>query len=147
MRSIASIRHARAALAEHPGDLTPDQIATKVSRNHASARRVQGRRGRAEKGKPLSDGALIREVVTLHAALQWAFDELWIERAPRIEAPPAPPMKERWLTPGEARRFLDATETLHDQSRHGQQQQAPVNRAHGSRAACRHVGCRYDPDE
>lgn len=113
VRSIASIRYACAALTEHLGDMTPDQITTRSSRNYAAARRAQGRRGATGRGKPLSDGTIIREVVTLRAALRWAVDERWIERAPRVEAPPAPPPKERWLTQGEARRLLDATETLH----------------------------------
>jgi len=61
----------------------------------------------------LSDGTIIREIVTLRAALRWAVNERWIAEANRIEAPSAPHPKERWLTRDEAQRLLDAAETPH----------------------------------
>ena len=113
VRNIASIQYACAALTEHLGSLTPDHLTTQTMRKYAESRRSQGRRGATGKGRPLSDGTIIKEVVTLRAALRWAVNERWIMRAPKIEAPPAPPPKERWLTHAEARRLLDATETPH----------------------------------
>lgn len=113
VKNIASIQYACAALNEHIGDLTPDHITTQVSRKYAQKRREQGRRGATGHGKPLSDGTIIKEIVTLRAALRWAVNERWIQAAPKVEAPTAPHAKERWLTRAEAKRLLEATETPH----------------------------------
>ena len=49
--------------------------------------------------KPTSDGTVIRELVTLRAALRWAVEEKWITSEPSIEVPSAPPPRERYLHP------------------------------------------------
>nr|WP_157765138.1 site-specific integrase [Acetobacter senegalensis] len=61
----------------------------------------------------MSDGTIIKEIVTLRAALRWAVNERWIQTAPKIEAPPSPHAKERWLTRAEVKRLLDVTGTPH----------------------------------
>lgn len=114
MASIASIEYAAASLREHLGDLEPDHLTRQIVRSYWERRRKQGRRGATGgRHKPLSDGTIIREIVTLRAALRWAVNERWIEKAPNIEAPKAPHPKERWLKRDEARKLLDEATTPH----------------------------------
>lgn len=107
VKSIASIEYACAALNVHLGDLKPEHLTRQVCRKYAEQRRAQGARSPSWKTrKPLSNGTIIREIVTLRAALKWAVSEKWISEAPQIEAPPAPAPRERWLTRDEAKRLL-----------------------------------------
>lgn len=46
----------------------------------------------------VSPGTVIREIVTLRAALHLAERDGWIKEAPYIEAPPKPPPRDRWLS-------------------------------------------------
>lgn len=114
VRSIASIEYASAALNSHLGDLKPEHLTRQVCRKYADQRRSEGARTPSRKTKkPLSNGTIIREIVTLRAALRWAVSEKWISEAPQIEAPPAPPPRERWLTRDEAKRLLAEAKTPH----------------------------------
>ena len=60
----------------------------------------------ARRKKPVSDGTIIRELVTLRAALKWARGERWITDVPYIETPSQPEPRDRWLTREEADRLL-----------------------------------------
>lgn len=46
-------------------------------------------------------------------ALRWAQDKRMIEHAPKIERPPKPAPKDRWLTKDEARRLIEAADAPH----------------------------------
>lgn len=114
--SFQTLAHAAAALCEHLGFLKPDNLTTQVCRDYADKRREQGWRGLAAgQWRPISDGTIIRELVTLRAALSWAVKEKWIAREPSIEVPSAPPPRERWLSHQEANRLLGVTTTPHVQ--------------------------------
>ncbi|MEG3348365.1 site-specific integrase [Novacetimonas sp. GS1] len=114
--SIATLEHASSALCEHLGYLQPDNLTTQVCRAYADKRREQGKRGLPQgQWRPLSDGTIIRELVTLRAAMRWAVREKWIDSAPTIEVPRAPPPRERWLTHQEANRLIGVTDTPHVQ--------------------------------
>ena len=56
-------------------------------------------------------GTIRRELTTLRAALNFAFEEGRLTRAPAVALPDAPPGKDRWLTKGEAARLLNAART------------------------------------
>ncbi len=114
VRSIASIEYASAALVSYLGELKPEHLTRQVCRKYADQRREEGPRTPSRKSKkPLSNGTIIREIVTLRAALRWAVTEKWISEPPQIEAPPAPPARERWLTRDEAKRLLAEAKTPH----------------------------------
>ncbi|MCQ8240571.1 tyrosine-type recombinase/integrase [Rhizosaccharibacter radicis] len=121
--SVPTLTHACAALTEHLGPLRPESLNRSVARRYATLRRNQGRRnatGTKAKGvkvgapvKALSDGTIIRELVTLRAALRWAEGERWITSVPYIEVPQAPRPRDRWLSRGEALTLLEAAVAPH----------------------------------
>lgn len=104
-------------LRKHLADLPADLLTKREVQNYCRDRRKAGRGGapakHAPKPKPLSDGTLIRELVTLRAALSWAVKERWIPSAPHVAVPSAPPSRDRWLTRQEAERLLAACEAPH----------------------------------
>ncbi|WP_151892023.1 hypothetical protein [Komagataeibacter nataicola] len=107
--SFQTLAHAAAALGEHLGFLKPADLTTQICRGYADKRHEQGWRGLpAGQWRPISNGTIIRELVTLRAAMSWAVKEKWIAREPSIEVPSAPPPRERWLTHQEANRLLAA---------------------------------------
>jgi integrase len=53
------------------------------------------------------------ELGILRSALRWAEHEGWIDRAPYIHMPDPGQPRERWLTPEEATRLLDACGSFH----------------------------------
>lgn len=94
----ATLRYAAAALRAELADLTPQHLTVERVRHYAATRRAAGRR----------DGTVIREIVTLRAALRWAQKANWIDAVPHVEAPPAPLARDRWLTKQEADRLAAA---------------------------------------
>lgn len=97
------------ALARHLGELEPGHMTKERARFYRARRRAEGHMvgpAGAKRKKPTSDGTIIRELVTLRAALRWAVDEKWIALAPKIEVPAAPPPRARWLTRDEADRLI-----------------------------------------
>lgn len=114
--SHATLEYACAALKRHLGDLTPDHMTLTRSRLYARQRRAEGYAvgtADARRRKPVSNGTIAREVVTLRAALRWAVAQKWIHTAPTIEAPGAAPPRDRWLTRDEAARLLAACQAPH----------------------------------
>jgi Phage integrase family len=99
-----TLKYACAALRSVLGDLPPDLLTRERVRNYAKERRRK---------RPLSDGTIIRELVTLRAALRWAIGERWITQEPLVEVPPAPAPRDRWLTRPEAKRLADAAVAPH----------------------------------
>lgn len=96
----ATLRFAAKALRRHCGWLDPGQL---------SRRAFWDRRRR----EGVAAGTIIREGVTLRAALSWAVREKWIAEAPYIQVPPKPPSKERWLTREESAALLAAARSPH----------------------------------
>lgn len=102
-----------APLREHLGNLSPEALTRERCRWYATTRQTQGRRGASGRGQRLSAGTVIRELVTLRAALRWARGEKWITEEPYIEVPSAPVPTERWLTREEFAKLLAAAESEH----------------------------------
>jgi integrase len=97
------------ALRRHLGDLQPDHLTKERVRFYTSRRRAEGHMVgpmHARRKKPTQDGTIIKELVTLRAALKWALGEKWIVDIPHIAVPRQPPPRERWLTREEADRLL-----------------------------------------
>jgi integrase len=104
------------ALKRQLGDLEPDHLTTERMRFYRSRRRAEGHEvGPADnrRKKPIQDGTILRELVTLRAALKWAQNQKWIVTAPHIEVPSQPPPRERWLTRDEADRLLASAQAPH----------------------------------
>jgi integrase len=104
------------ALTRHLGDLEPDHLTRERIRFYRRQRAVEGHEvGPADsrRVKPIQDGTILRELVTLRAALRWAKNEKWISEEPYIEVPSQPPPRDRWLTRDEADRLLEHAQALH----------------------------------
>lgn len=104
VRSWQTLDYSCRPLKAELGNLEPMHLSTAVLRKYAKTRLVAGRR----------NGTIIREIVTLRAALKWARGESWIDETPVLPMPvsSAPP-RDRWLTREEARRLLDAAKAYH----------------------------------
>jgi integrase len=84
-------------------------------KSYYARRRAEGRRAKGGGRRPLTDGTLISEGVTLRAAIRWAISEKWLTQQdePKIKVPPTPPPRDRWLTREEFDRLLAAAEAEH----------------------------------
>lgn len=116
--AFATLRYAGAALKRHLGNLTVDALTVRRCRLYAEQRRTEGHQvGPAHRRviKPTADGTIIRELVTLRAAIRWAIEHKWISPTdePKIEVPSAGPPRDRWLTRDESQRLLLACERPH----------------------------------
>jgi integrase len=100
VEAYATLDYACRSVRRHIGGLLPAQL---------SRRTYWDRR----RGDGVSAGTIIREGVTLRAALAWAVREKWIAEAPYVQLPPKGPSKERWLTREEADRLIGAARTPH----------------------------------
>ena len=99
VRAWDTLRYAAQALTARLGPLTPSDLTASVLRDYAAHRAASGRR----------DGTVIREIVTLRAALKWAAAERWIPSPPPLPMPvSAPPPRDRWLTRPEAAKLIEA---------------------------------------
>jgi integrase len=104
------------ALRRHLGDLQPEHLTKERARFYARQRRAEGHivgPAAARRKKPTRDGTIIRELVTLRAALKWALAERWISQVPHIETPRQPAPRARWLTREEAGRLLASAKAPH----------------------------------
>ncbi len=116
VRAYGTLEAAAKALRRHLGDLQPNHLTKERTRFYARQRRAEGHivgPADARRKKPTSDGTVIRELVTLRAALSWARGEKWISDVPDIETPRQAPPRDRWLTREEADRLLASAETPH----------------------------------
>lgn len=107
--AYATLEHACAALRRHLGELSPEHLTVARGRLYARQRRAEGYTvgpAHERRRKPVSDGTIAREVVTLRAALRWAVKQKWIAKDPYVEAPASSPPRERWLSRDEAARLL-----------------------------------------
>src|ERR1700728_3409792 len=97
------------ALKRHLGDLEPDHLTKERIRFYRLQRAAEGYevgKADARRKKPVQDGTILRELVTLRAALKFAKTEKWISEAPYIEVPAQPKPRDRWLSRDEADRLL-----------------------------------------
>lgn len=78
-------------------------MAPAESRAYTHSRRAEGKK----------TGTIRRELGLLRAGLRWAARENVIDRAPAVELPASPPVKDRWLTRDEAARLLGAIRAYH----------------------------------
>lgn len=115
--SSPTLGYACAALRRHLADLTPALLTKAEVTRYMKRRRKEGRQHASTKHMkdkpPLSDGTLIRELVTLRAAFKWAISAKWLTAAPYVPVPEAPPARDRWLTTEEAHRLLDGCRQPH----------------------------------
>jgi integrase len=105
-----------AALTRHLGDLLPDLLTRERCRLYARQRRATGYEvgpAKARRRKPVKDGTIIRELVTLRAAFRWALREKWLQAEPYVEVPNAPEARDRWLTRQEATRLVASCGDFH----------------------------------
>lgn len=104
VRAHATLVYACKPLKRVLGKLEPAHLNRGVLRQYAETRLKEGR----------SPGTIIREIVTLRAALKWAKGEKWIDDVPELPMPvSAPPPRDRWLTRDEARRLVEAATSPH----------------------------------
>lgn len=116
LHSPGTLKACVTALKRHLGDLLPELLTKQRCRLYARQRRSEGYEvGPAEKRrrKPVADGTIIRELVTLRAAFKWGVDEKWLGAAPYVEVPSAPEPRQRWLTRAEAGALVDACGDFH----------------------------------
>lgn len=116
VRGYATLENAGKSLKRHLGDLQPDHLTKERIRFYRRRRVTEGYEvgpANARRRKPVKDGTILRELVTLRAALKWGQHEKWITEVPYIEVPSQPPPRDRWLTRHEADRLIDAALAPH----------------------------------
>jgi integrase len=116
VRAYATLEAAGNALRRHLGDLQPDHLTKERARFYARQRRAEGHivgPKATRRKKPIRDGTIIRELVTLRAALKWALEGKWISDVPKIEVPRQPAPRDRWLSLEEADRLLGSALAPH----------------------------------
>ena len=116
VREYGSLENVAKSLRRHLGDLQPEHLTKERARFYTRQRRAEGHivgPAEARRKKPIQDGTIIRELVTLRAALKWALAERWISQVPVIETPRQPPPRDRWLTREEADRLLESAQAPH----------------------------------
>ncbi|WP_428485992.1 tyrosine-type recombinase/integrase [Rhodopila sp.] len=116
VRAYGTLAACGKALVRHLGELQPDHLTRERVRFYMSRRRAEGHMvgpPDARRKKPTQDGTIIRELLTLRAALKWAQREKWISEIPYIAVPRQPPPRDRWLTRAEADRLLESARALH----------------------------------
>jgi hypothetical protein len=116
-------------LKRHLGDLEPHHLTKERIRFYRARRAAEGYMvgpAEAQRKKPVQDGTILRELVTLRAALKFAKQSGWISDVPYIEVPSQPQPRDRWLTRGEADRLLEAAPGM---AREGIPGHLPIHRS------------------
>jgi integrase len=90
------------AMKPHFGHLRPDQVSVDTCRSYTDKRRKAGKH----------DGTIWTELGHLRTVFRWAADSRLIDHAPKVERPPKPAPKDRYLTSEEIDRLL-ATPMAH----------------------------------
>lgn len=94
----ARIAYAMTPLLEYWGELNVDAVTKQTCRAYT-------------RWRSKAPGTVRRELTTLRAALNFAFEEGRLTRVPFVELPEKPDGKDRWLTKSEAARLLNAART------------------------------------
>ena len=105
-RVAVAMMHEWKAMGPHFGHLRPDQITTEVCRAYVKRRRATQARGKTTN---VQDGAIWTELGHLRSVLKWALGV----KAPKVERPPKPAPRERYLTGTEIGKLIDAPAPLH----------------------------------
>lgn len=84
------------AMKDHFGHLRPDQVTVETCRAYTDKRRKAGKH----------DGTIWTELGHLRTVFRWAAEARLIEHAPKVERPPKPAPKDRYLTSEEIHRLL-----------------------------------------
>jgi integrase len=116
VRGYDTLENASKSLKRHLGDLEPDHLTKERVRFYRRRRAIEGYEvgpAPARRRKPVKDGTVLRELVTLRAAVKWAQHEKWITEVPYIEVPAQPPPRDRWLTRHEADRLIEGAAAPH----------------------------------
>lgn len=104
VRAKGSMTAATKNLRRHIGAHDPASMNNQAAREYAKLRKHDG----------VSDGTVIRELVTLRAALAMALAEGWLQRAGQFKMPVARPApRDRWLTRGQADKLIAECRTPH----------------------------------
>lgn len=121
--SVAWTRSCEAAipLREGLGDLRIDQVTQDQWRRYAAKRKVkphwrltgEARKKAARNARSVAADTLKREFNTLRAALNSAIDRGWIDRIPKLSAPPSSRPRSLYITKEQARRLLDSAYSPH----------------------------------
>ena len=114
--AYATLELACKALRRHLGDLEPQHITRERSRLYARQRRAEGYQvgpPNKRRRKPVSDGTIIRELVTLRAALRNNGSVAAATASNVIETPRNPQPRDRWLTREEAAQLLASAKLPH----------------------------------
>lgn len=109
------MKHAITVLKVGLGDLRVDQVTQTQWDRYASGRVTRPPRRGAEnhKPRPVSTSTLRREFNVLRAALRLAWMQGHLLKPPTFEPPAESAPRDRYLSKAEARKLLDACETLH----------------------------------
>lgn len=99
-RVAVAMMHEWKAIGPHFGHLRPDHMTVDLCRAYTAKRRAQGKH----------DGTIWTELGHLRTVLVWAMGR---EKAPKVERPPKPAPKERYLTRPEIERLLAAPMAHH----------------------------------
>lgn len=99
-RVAEAMRHEWKAVGTFFGHLRPDHINVELCRKYTAERRAAGKH----------DGTIWTELGHLRTALVWAMGR---DKAPRMERPPKPRPKDRYLTHAEIGKLLDAPMAHH----------------------------------
>ncbi|MRI57249.1 site-specific integrase [Methylobacterium sp. DB1607] len=105
-RVAVAMKHEWKAIGPHFGHLRPDQITTDVCRAYVTRRRATTARGKMTN---VQDGGIWTELGHLRSVLKWALGD----KAPKVERPPKPAPRERYLTGAEIGKLIDAPAPLH----------------------------------
>lgn len=97
------VAHALKPLKRHFADKRPEHVDRAAAQAYADARRRAG----------AGDGTIHTELGYLGTALRWAWRERWIPEPRPVWRPAKPPPRDRWLTPPEAERLLEAAGAAH----------------------------------
>lgn len=102
-RVAVAMMHEWKAMGPHFGHLRPDQVSTDVCRAYIETRRRAGKH----------DGTIWTELGHLRSVFNWAAGHGLIPRSPKVERPPKPAPKDRYLTLAEIDRLLAADGAHH----------------------------------
>jgi len=101
--NISRMREVQRTIGKVWGEYLPEQITTEEVRKFI----------RNGKERGLSNATIRSDLAYLTAALSFALQKKMIPSVPKIEKPPPPRPRERWLTREEARKLIEGAEEFH----------------------------------
>lgn len=101
--TATTMLHTGKAVLAHFSQYRPDQITSDLCRDYAAKREAAGK----------SQGTIHTELGHLRSTMTFAVKRNLIDRAPHIDRPAKPTPKERFLTPAEVSRLVEAAQAPH----------------------------------